>query len=471
MASPVNVPDEPLTPAGRLFLRPEANTIVHCVLGVKHHMDIDTIKTTIKNSLMCRNPRFCSLLVHDKNGLEHWRRTEIDIDKHVILVDTPMASPAAGDDDVEKIVNDYLAELSISSPLSTDKPLWEVHVMMEQKCAIFRLHHALGDGITVMSMLLGMCKKAEDPEAAPTLVAGGRKNWRREKGKNWREVLVGFFKTVWFSFVFCSQLVLRCLWACDRKTVISGGEGVEFWPRKVATAKFYIEDMKIVKEAIANATINDVLFGMISAGLSRYLNYRSPNSLENGQQITGVAMVNLRETSALQNLIETMRKNLGSRRGNKLGVFLLPTYYQTNIDPLQYVKRAKALIDLKKQTLEAYFSSKVADLAISLLGPKAASMLNYRIHCNTTFVISNVVGPKEELTIAGNPITFLRCITSSLPQALAMHMVSYAGRADMQIGVAKDIIPDPEFLAKCFEDSLLEMKEAALATKCVSRKN
>lgn len=45
-----------------------------------------------------------------------------------------------------------------------------------------------------------------------------------------------------------------------------------------------------------------------------------------------------------------------------------------------------------------------------------------------------------------------------------MHMVSYAGRADMQIVVAKDIIPDPQFLAKCFENSLLDMKEAAVAT-------
>ena len=42
-----------------------------------------------------------------------------------------------------------------------------------------------------------------------------------------------------------------------------------------------------------------------------------------------------------------------------------------------------------------------------------------------------------------------------------MHMMSYAGRADMQILVAKDIIPDPEFLAECFENALFEMKTAA----------
>lgn len=49
-------------------------------------------------------------------------------------------------------------------------------------------------------------------------------------------------------------------------------------------------------------------------------------------------------------------------------------------------------------------------------------------------------------------------------QAITMHMLSYAGRADLQILVAKEIIHDPQFLAKCFEDALLEMKEAALAT-------
>lgn len=48
-------------------------------------------------------------------------------------------------------------------------------------------------------------------------------------------------------------------------------------------------------------------------------------------------------------------------------------------------------------------------------------------------------------------------------QAITMHMVSYAGIADLQILVAKDIIPDPHVLAKCFEDALFQMKNAAEA--------
>lgn len=46
-------------------------------------------------------------------------------------------------------------------------------------------------------------------------------------------------------------------------------------------------------------------------------------------------------------------------------------------------------------------------------------------------------------------------------QAISMHMVSYAGVADLQILMPKEIILDPKVLAKFFEDALLEMKEAA----------
>ncbi|KAF2298148.1 hypothetical protein GH714_015607 [Hevea brasiliensis] len=480
MTSRVKVSDEPLSPSGRLFLRPEMDTIIHCALGVEYAMDVEAVKTTIRNSLMLKHPRFCSLLVHDKNGLEHWRRTEVDLDKHILVVENPAEATNNDGSDIEKIVNDYIAGLSVSCPLSLDKPLWEVHIMWEPPCAVFRFHHALGDGIDLMSILLGSCRKVEDPEAVPILdIGGSRKNRKGSFRKLWFQrgvlmgflkmvlytlnILMGFLKVVLYSLFFYLEMVLRSLWVRDRKTVISGGEGVELWPREVVTAHLLIEDMKVVKKAIANATINDVLLGMISAGFSKYLDHRSPNSLKKNQRITGVATVNLRKQLGLEDLTKMIESNSRARKGNKFGIILLPIYYAKDVEPLQHVKRAKATLDLKKKSLEGYFSYKVADLAITLLGCKFVSSFNYRIHSNCSYVISNVVGPKEKLTIAGNPIKYVRVNVTGLPQAVSMHMVSYAGQADMQIVVAKDIIPDPKFFAKCIEDSLLEMKEAALA--------
>ncbi|WCJ17731.1 O-acyltransferase (WSD1-like) family protein [Euphorbia peplus] len=449
-------PDEPLTPAGRIFIQLDMSSIIHCALGFKHQLDINCLKSAIKASPMLNHPLFSSLLVRDKNGREHWRRTDINIDRHIIVV-----ANESKNEDVEKTVNDYMADLSVSTPLSFDKPLWEIHLMAEEKCLVFRVHHALGDGMSLMSMLSATCRKAEEDSEAKIIFGSSSGRRGDGKGMDWRRVLVEYSETAWFSLVFCLEILLRSLWIRDRKTIISGGDGVELWPRKLATAKFLIDDMKLVKNVVGNSTINDVLCGVISAGLSKYLDHHSPNSIQEGQQLTGVAMVNLRKQPGLQGLDEMMKENSGCGWGNKFGVILLPTYYHKGLKPLQYVKNAQNMTSKKKKSLEAHFSSLVRSITMSWLGPKVAAFFNYRTLSKTTFSISNIMGPQENITIAGNPVTFIRLSSSSVPQGVLMHMVSYAGRADMQILVAKDIVPDPEFLAKCFEDSLLEMKQEA----------
>ncbi|GLT98248.1 hypothetical protein SLE2022_157620 [Rubroshorea leprosula] len=467
--SPVSVSDEPLTPAGRLFLSPELDTIIHCIIRGKDPINIDAVKQTIESSLMLQHPRFCSLLMRDRNGNQYWKRTEVDLDRHVIVInsriDAEDDSGAGGEDDDEAAVNQYVADLSVSTPLSTDKPLWEVHLLMAHRCAVFRIHHALGDGISLMSILITCCRKIDDPEALPTMIT--KRDSGPKEGK-WWDRLCSVLMMACFTFVFVLEFLLRATWVSDRKTVISGGAGVELWPRKLATAKLLIQDMKEVKKAVHNATINDVFLAVVSSGISRYLDHRSQKGLRNSLRITGEAMVNLRKPPSLEDLTNFIKNNALLRLGNQFGVVLIPIYCRkSGDDPLQYLKQAKKTVDQKKHSLEAPFTYKIGDLVMSWLGPKYASVLNYRIVCNTTFTISNVIGPQEQITLAGNPVAYIRVNTSSLPHALTMHMVSYAGRADIQLLVAKDIIPDPEFLAKCIEDALIEMKEAAIATaKC-----
>ncbi|TYI45572.1 hypothetical protein E1A91_D13G046600v1 [Gossypium mustelinum] len=431
MVCPETSSDEPLTPAGRLFLQPETDIVIHCIIRGKNPADMDAIKSAIKSSLMVQHPRFCSLLVRDKNGFEHWRKTPIDIGQHVVVVnnrldksgnfiDQTQGSTTTEEDD-EAAVNQYVADLSVSSPLSTDKPLWELHVLTAHKCAVFRIHHSLGDGISLMSMLMANCRRADDAEALPRMVPDKKTVIKGEKGRDWFwlfGVLWWFLKMVVFTLLFSMEFVLRSLLVSDEKTAITGGDGVELWPRKLATAKFLLDDMKLIKRAVPDTDLSKL-----------------------------------------------MKSNTKARWGNKFGVILIPVYYHKGgNDPLEYLKRAKAIVDKKKHSLEAYFSYKIGDLVMSLLGPKYACMLNYKLLCNTTFTLSNVAGPLEEISLAGNPLSSIKVNTSSLPQALTMHMLSYAGKAEMQILVAKDIIPDPEFLAKCFEYALLEMKEAVLRT-------
>ncbi|KAK9166257.1 hypothetical protein Scep_001448 [Stephania cephalantha] len=468
--------EEPVTPAGRLFHRPEMEQVINCAVGVKNPIaDAEAIKEEIKKSLMIKHPRFRSVLVRDKSGREHWRRlSHVDLDSHVFVRDVVGSSNRDDDDDDddEETVNGYIANLCVSSSLSLDKPLWEFHVLRRQKCLVLRVHHSLGDGISLMSLFLACCRKADDPGEIPTIGPTPTQSSSSSRSSKTRPSLsmVSMLRWAWravmmgvLTLVFVLKFVGRALGVKDVKTCISGGDGVELLPRKLATAKFKLDDLKFVKNAVSNATINDVLFGVISSGLSRYLDLKSPNELQEGLEITGLAMVNLRKQPGLQELSKLMKDKSSSRWGNKFGFMMVPVYYHKHAtrDPLEYVSKAKATIDRKKLSLEAHFTYILGYLAMTLLGPKVPACLNYRIICNTSFTISNIYGPQEEITCTGNPVTYLRVTSTSLAHAITMHMVSYAGNAEMQVLAAKDIIPEPKVLAKCFEEALLEMKSAA----------
>ncbi|KAK9096980.1 hypothetical protein Sjap_022477 [Stephania japonica] len=397
--------DEPMTPAGRLFHRPEMEQVINCAVGVKNPIaDAEAIKEAIEKSLMIKHPRFRSVMVRDSSGRERWRRlSHVDLESHVFVRDIVGSSSNRdgndndGDDD-EETVNGYVANLCVSSSLSLDKPLWEFHVLRRQKCLVLRVHHSLGDGISLMSLFLACCRKVDDPDEIPTIgptppsssssSSSSRSSKLRSSSslsllrsilrRAWRAVMMGVL-----TLVFVLKFIGRALGVKDVKTCISGGDGVELWPRKLATAKFKLDDLKFVK------------------------------------------------------MLSLMR------------------------DPLEYVRKTKATIDRKKLSLEAHFSYILGYLAMALLGPKVPAYLNYRTICNTSFTISNIFGPQEEITCAGNPVTYLRVTSTSLAHAITMHMVSYAGNAEMQVLAAKDIIPEPKVLAKCFEEALLDMKRAA----------
>ena len=117
-----------------------------------------------------------------------------------------------------------------------------------------------------MSMLLACCRRIDGEEGLPRIPSFENKKSNSSSrsgggcsGSWWRLyldyliVLWGFVKMGLFSLVFVVEFVLRALWVRDRETVISGGEGVELWPRKLATARFSIQDMKVVKKAVPNA--------------------------------------------------------------------------------------------------------------------------------------------------------------------------------------------------------------------------
>lgn len=240
--------NEPLTPAGRLFVQPATEQIINCVLGLHHPVEMETVRSAISNSLISKHPRFTSLLVIDQHGRERWKKVEqLELDRHIIF----FPDQVNDNDDEEKAVNEYLADLTVSSPLSMDKPLWEIHILAAHKCVVIRFHHALGDGVSLLSLMLTMCRKVSDGDKMP-MIEPSMASSRSNRGESGGDRLWKFLKMMWFTFIYMFEFVLRVMWVRDKETAIRGGTGVELWTRKLATAKFKLDDMKLVKSVVGN---------------------------------------------------------------------------------------------------------------------------------------------------------------------------------------------------------------------------
>ncbi|XP_026395905.1 O-acyltransferase WSD1-like [Papaver somniferum] len=387
--------EEPLTPFGRMFSQEEGNQVINCAMNLKNPINLESVKAEFKNSILIQHPRFQSVLVRNTtNGREYWKRGDVNLDKHIFLIqdidhgDSSTSSILSNDE----IVNGYLADLTVSSPLSIDKPLWELHVLKDQNCLVLRVNHALGDGVSIMYLILTMCRKVDQPDELPSIPKHNYKTSRI----NMCEMIWRLVMKIWLTIVYLMGFSLRCLFMKDAKSKISGGHGVELWPRKLATARFKLDDMKSVKNAVLN-TINDVLIGVVTSGLSRYLDYhRTPNS---------------RYGKFGEEQLVT------SWWGNIFGYILLPIYPHKSVgnNPLRYVMNAKEILDKKKLSFEAHLTCAITKSAMSLLGPKVTYLLTNKVVCNTSFTITNVGGPQEEVMFGGNPVTSLRATSLGLP--------------------------------------------------------
>lgn len=480
--------DEPVTPAGRVFFDPSLNIHILVILGSKVPINIDAFKAGISDTLL-KHKRFCSIVRKDDKGDLYWVPTSVNLDDHITIV---------GESDVDAssscFVEDYVAKLAQAPPLDMSRPLFEFHILKAKlgdavENLVFRVHHALGDGTSLMSLLLACTRKASQPDSLPTLPT------QVHRSRSTRTVYEAFFLLLWhfllilwYTFLDICTFMATTLWLEDSKSPIKGYAGIEKSPRKLAHKTVFLDDIRIVKQAI-HGTVNDVVFGMIAAGLSRYLQQQYNDKLRNsdnvatpksGSKVTidnheissdaiemqlthlrvrACALVNTRPSPGLQELENMMRGVSQARWGNDMGYVLLPVPLSSCENPLEYAFKAKSIIDKKKLSLGAAFSYRSGTMLMNLTGPEMPTRCTYKCTSNTTLAFSNVFGPLEEIEFFGHPVTHILPTVTGQPQALCVHVQSYMGKVALVVSSARDIIPDPEILCEHMVCALEDMKQ------------
>ncbi|KAJ0111185.1 hypothetical protein Patl1_02280 [Pistacia atlantica] len=105
----------------------------------------------------------------DKNGVKQWKKVEVQLKDHVKV---PIFPAERTPEFYEKCQHDYISKIGIE-PLSQHRPLWEIHLFKYPTCnaagtITFKLHHALGDGFSLMGALLSCLQRADDPSLPVT---------------------------------------------------------------------------------------------------------------------------------------------------------------------------------------------------------------------------------------------------------------------------------------------------------------
>ncbi|CAL5206473.1 unnamed protein product [Lathyrus oleraceus] len=460
---------EEISPAARLFHSPSFNCYVIAILGCKTDINVQVIKEGLCHTLL-KHPRFTSKLVK-KGRKTRWAQTTIDLDNHIIVpqIDSKPDYP-------DRFVEDYISNFT-KTPLDISKPLWELHLLniktsTAESVGIFRIHHSLGDGTSLISLLIAGTRKTSDPNALPTIPTTNKKNVSVSNARRcstlvsfWMSVLSGF-SLIWNTIVDVLFLVLTILFFKDTHTPLKGSHGVELNTKKFVHRTIRMDDIKLVKTEM-KTTVNDVLFGLAQAGITRYLNreygvedkndgtaMQRKSKIPKNIRLRASILVNIRPSPGIQDLADMMAEKGKAKWGNKMGYVTCPFNIVLQEDPLEYVRQAKAIIDRKKHSLEAICSYACAKLVLNLFGAKVAGAITRRVLFHTTIAFSNVAGPVEEVSFYGHPVAYIAPSVYGHPHALTIHFQSYANQMTISLAVDPTIIPNPYLLCDDLEESL-----------------
>ncbi|KAJ4767900.1 O-acyltransferase WSD1 [Rhynchospora pubera] len=479
---------EPVSPAGRLFHEPNFNCHVICIMGSDTPINVDTFIEGIQATIV-KHPRFSSIPAlneSDSKKVRRWRPVEVNVKDHIIIpsLSPDPTSPSSND----RLVEDYVSSLTVTT-MDHSRPLWEFHIIniptTESKATVvLRCHHSLGDGMSLTSLLLACTRRADDPTKLPSLPEPPRRSgplYAQPRPGNDDGVgafllwIFSFIVLFWHTLVDMMLFVASSLFLRDTETPIKGHKGVEgeHTRKRFVHRTIRLEDIKTVKNAMG-CTVNDVLLGVTSAALSRYLyrkhcDTKDEKKFPRNIRVRSTLLVNIRPTPGMHALAEMMEsgKN-GAKYGNHLGYMVLQFPIVIHEDPLDYVRQGKAIATRKKSSLEAVLTYFSADLIVKLFGIKFACTLTRRVLMNTTLSFSNLVGPIEQISFYGHPVAYIAPSVYGHPQALTVHYQSYMNTMKVVMAVDDSVIPDSHQLLDDFAESVTIIKDAA---ENLSKKN
>ncbi|XP_073025631.1 wax ester synthase/diacylglycerol acyltransferase 4-like [Primulina eburnea] len=456
---------EPMSPSAQ-YLKSSALSL--SILGVmEFELPIDDSMTMqlLRDVFLPVNPRFSSIMVTDK-GVKKWKKVDVNLEEHVTLPTLPSDMSI---DFYDEFFTNYLSKLAMEE-FPPNRPLWEIHIFKyptktSAGNVIFKLHHSLGDGYSLMGALLSCLQRVDNPLLPLTFPSRKSNSKDHGTGRGY-----GFLRCVPKFFSGLTYTVYDFGWNIFKSNLIqdeispirSGVDGVEFRPIVTCTTTFSIDRMRQIKTKL-NVTLNDVITGIITYGTRLYM---QKTSKEYGEaKCTSLVLFNTRAIGGYQSVNEMIKPGSETPWGNRFAFLLVSIPKLTKKDesdsPLIFIKKAHQLIKRQKNSAAVHLTGQLLNLIRKIRGPEATAEYIHGTLKNTSMAISNVIGPVEQMALVGQPVKGMYFAVAGPPQSLSVTLVSYVGKLRIAMTMEKDFM-DPNKFKSCIEYAFESIYSAAL---------
>jgi WS/DGAT/MGAT family acyltransferase len=415
---------------------------------------LEALRERIADKLL-KYHRFRQNAVADAMGA-HWIEDEgFDIANHVVPA-TLVRRKGQG----ERAALQALCGELATTALDPKHPLWQFHLIDAYEggsAVILRIHHCIGDGISLISVMMSITDGGSDPPQR-------RRNEEHSQEGDWLADAVlkpltdltvkaigmygsGIAKSMEMlahpqgnavevaktGYQVLHDAAALALMADDSPTLLKGkpvGRKVVAWSEPMP-----LDAVKIVGKAL-NCSINDVLLACVAGAIGDYLQQQGDDPT--GKEIRAMVPVNLRPLDKAW--------QLGNRFG--LAPLVLPVGIGNPIERVYAVRRRMGELKGSYQPLLAFgvlamtglFIKPVQDAVLGLFAKKA------------TAVMTNVPGPATPLKFCGSTLRqTMFWVPASGDVGVGVSILSYGGGVQFGLITDEGLCPKPQDIIDRFE--------------------
>ena len=404
----------PLTEEDKAILDLEGDHIVGhtCIVVILEGAvpSVDGLRSQIA-ARMEHAPLLRRRLRQGDSGLEWVDTTDIDLASHVTA-----AGPASTEGDLDRRIAELFAR-----PLDRGRPLWQMDVVSlggEALALVWRIHHALADGVT--SMRLGQAV-LWDPITSPQDAPLKPQSVRPEDDHADHHRRLGHL----------SAFILREFGESLERSPFDGEVGSR---RSIDFATVALPALHEAARRLAGATVNEAVLSIVAGAIRTWL------ICHHGE----LGSVRVRVPVSLHQLDDDV--------GNRDSFFTLPVSL-ADPDPVERLREIHE--DSARRKLEHDAEERASYLhSLGLISPQFRRFAEHLENNPRSFAlcVSNVPGPRHPIHVRGAPVRSLYHLAEvGRRHGLRVAVVSHSDKLEFGVCADPGIVADVQELARGIE--------------------